>query len=114
MTDPFDNMTADDVAAMVDRLEFTDETTTEADHGIVVGPDAEPVLVPRSIKMPYELDQACKRRAKQLGMNQSVYIRSLIERDLAEADTGEQRPAWVRELLAVIANHEHDEDRKAS
>ncbi|MTE14536.1 hypothetical protein [Nocardia aurantiaca] len=114
MTDPLDNMTPDDVAAMIDRLEFTDETVTEADFGIEVGPHAPPVFVPRSIKMPYELDQACKARADNLGMSQSAYIRSLIERDVAEGGTGEQRPAWVREILAVIAHHENDEHRRAS
>ncbi|MGW4241213.1 hypothetical protein [Nocardia sp. NPDC004722] len=112
MTGPFDVMTPDEVDAMVDRLEFTGDPVTEADLGITVGPNAEPVLVPRSIKMPYDLDKACKQRAERLGLSQSAYIRSLIERDLAQAGTGEQRPAWVRELLAVIAHHEHD--RKAS
>ncbi|MFE4457100.1 hypothetical protein ACFROC_07060 [Nocardia tengchongensis] len=112
MTDPFDAMTPDEVDAMVDRLEFTGEEVTEAELGITIGPDAGPVIVPRSIKMPYDLDQASKARAETLGLSRSAYIRSLIERDLAEAGTGEQRPAWVREILAVIAHHEHD--RKAS
>ncbi|WP_405498905.1 hypothetical protein [Nocardia sp. NBC_00511] len=87
---------------------------TEAELGIEIGPHAGPVMVPRSIKMPYDLDQACKLRAAKLGVSQSLYIRSLIERDVAEAGTGEQRPAWVQEVLSVIARHEHDEDRKAS
>lgn len=112
MTDPFDAMTPDEVDAMVDRLEFTGEEVTEAELGITIGPDAGLVIVPRSIKMPYDLDKASKARAETLGLSRSAYIRSLIERDLAEAGTGEQRPAWVREILAVIAHHEHD--RKAS
>ncbi|MFE3262073.1 hypothetical protein ACFXPS_42835 [Nocardia sp. NPDC059091] len=115
MTDPMDNMSPDQVAAMIDRLEFVDDTVTEADLGIDVGPGAAPVFVPRSIKMPYELDMACKSRAELLGMSQSAYIRSLIERDIATAGTGEQRPEWVIEVLGVIARHEHDEQhRKAS
>ncbi|MET8428816.1 hypothetical protein [Nocardia sp. NPDC004860] len=114
MTDPMDNMTPADVAAMIDRLEFTDAPVTEADLGIDVGATAKPVWVPRSVKMPYDLDAACKARAKQLGLEQSTYIRSLIERDIAAAGTGGERPAWVQEILAVIAHHEHDEHRKAS
>ncbi|MFI1919929.1 hypothetical protein [Nocardia sp. NPDC020380] len=114
MTDPFENMSPAEVAAMAARLEYTGELVTEAELGIEVGPDTAPVMVPRSIKMPYDLDQACKRRAENLGLSQSVYIRSLIERDVAEAGTGEQRPAWVQEMLGIIARHEHDEDRKAS
>ncbi|MFR9753462.1 hypothetical protein ACL02S_20845 [Nocardia sp. 004] len=113
MTDQFDAMTPDEVAAMVDRLEFTGEPVTEKDLGITVGPDAEPVFVPRSIKMPYDLDRACKARAAALGVSQSAYIRSLIENDIATAGTGAPRPAWVRELLAVIAHHESDEHREA-
>src|SRR5690348_11977374 len=105
MTDPFHEMSPADVAAIAERLVFTDEPVPP----IVTGPNAEPVLVPRSVKLTYDLDQACKRRAGNLGLSQSAYIRSLIERDIATAGTGEQRPAWVRELLAVIAQHENDD-----
>ncbi|WP_454199321.1 hypothetical protein [Nocardia sp. Marseille-Q1738] len=111
MTDPFLNMSLAEVAAMTERLEFTDEPVTPP---IETGPDTEPVLIPRSVKLTRDLDQACKRRAANLGMSQSAYIRSLIERDIATAGAGEQRPAWVRELLAVIAQHENDDNRKAS
>jgi hypothetical protein len=111
MTDPFLNMSPAEVAAMTERLEFTDEPI---EPPIETGPTAEPVLIPRSVKLSRDLDQACKHRAANLGMSQSAYIRSLIERDIATAGTGVQRPAWVRELLAVIAQHENDEQRKAS
>ncbi|MBF6136362.1 hypothetical protein IU501_25580 [Nocardia otitidiscaviarum] len=114
MTDPFHEMSPAEVAAIKDRLELTGETVTEKELGITIGPDAEPVFVPRSIKMPYDLDRACKARATALGMSQSAYIRSLIENDIATAGVGKQRPAWVRELLAVIAHHENDDSRKAS
>lgn len=99
------------VAAMTERFEFTDEPVTPP---IETGSETEPVLIPRSVKLTRDHDQACKRRAANLGMSQSAYIRSLIERDIATAGTSEQRPAWVRELLAVIAQHENDENRKAS
>lgn len=111
MTDPFLSMNPDEVAAMTERLEFTDEPV---EPPIETGPAAEAVTFPRSVKLSRELDVACKRRAATLGMSQSAYIRSLIERDIAETGTGDQRPAWVRELLAVIAQHENDEHRKAS
>lgn len=111
INDPFDDMTPADVAAMTQRLVFTDEPI---DPPIVTGPQAEPVLVPRSVKLPRELDLASKRRADNLGMSRSEYIRALIERDIATAGVGQERPAWVRELLAVIAHHENDEHRQAS
>ncbi|GAM48849.1 hypothetical protein NSK11_contig00094-0039 [Nocardia seriolae] len=104
-------MSPAEVAAMTQRLVFTDDPVEPA---IATGADAEPVLIPRSVKLTRELDKACKLRAANLGMSQSAYIRSLIERDIATAGTSEQRPAWVRELLAVIAQHENDEHRKAS
>lgn len=109
--DPFSNMSPDEVAAMTERLVFTDEPV---EPPIETGPAVEPVLVPRSVKLPRDLDKACKQRAKDLGMSQSSYIRSLIERDIAEGSTREQRPAWVRDLLAVIAHHGQPEHRKAS
>lgn len=111
MTDPFMNMSPAEVAAMTQRLVFTDDTV---EPPIETGPGVEPVLIPRSVKLTRDLDQACKRRAKNLGMSQSGYIRSLIERDIATAGTSEQRPAWVSEILAVIAHHENDVHRKAS
>ncbi|MEU6562662.1 hypothetical protein [Nocardia nova] len=111
MTDPFSEMSPDEVAKMTERLEFTDEPV----EPIEAGPDAEKVLVPTSVKLPRGLAKKCKKRAKDLGMaSQSAYIVSLIERDIAEAGTGGQRPPWVTELLAVIAHNENDEHRKAS
>lgn len=110
MTDPFTHMSPAEVAAMTARLEFTDAPVPP----IETGPHAEPVLIPRSVKLTRDLDQACKRRAANLGLSQSAYIRSLIERDVAESGTGAQRPAWVRELLSVIAQHENDEHLQAS
>ncbi|MFJ9370288.1 hypothetical protein ACIRRA_38510 [Nocardia sp. NPDC101769] len=111
MTDPFDTMSPAEVAAMTQRLVYTDEPI---EPPVETGSGAEPVLIPRSVKLSRDLDKACKRRAENLGLSQSAYIRSLIERDIATAGTGEQRPAWVRELLAVIAQHENDEYPKAS
>ncbi|MCU1641964.1 MAG: hypothetical protein JWN03_2239 [Nocardia sp.] len=110
MTDPFMDMSPAEVTEMTQRLVFTDEAveTTET------GPDTAPVLIPRSVKMPRNLDRACKSRAANLGMSQSEYIRSLIEHDIATAGIAEQRPAWVKALLAVIAHHENDDHRKAS
>ncbi|MGW2662245.1 hypothetical protein ACWCW7_14875 [Nocardia tengchongensis] len=111
MTDPFLNMSPAEVAAMTQRLVYTDEPI---EPPIDTGPHTEPVLIPRSVKLTRELDLACKRRAENLGLSQSAYIRSLIERDVATAGTTDQRPAWVQEILAVIAHHENDDQRKAS
>ena len=89
MTDPFSEMSPDEVAKMTERLEFTDEPVKPP---IETGPDTEPVLVVTSVKLPRGRAKECKKRAKNLGMGQSAYIRSLIERDIAEAGTGDQRP----------------------
>lgn len=108
--DPFTKMSPDEVAAMTERLAFTDEPV---EPPIETGSDAEPVLFPTSVKLSRALQEASKQRAKDLGMSQSAWIRSLIERDLAEASTSEQRPEWARQLMAVIAEYGTG-DRKAS
>ncbi|MFD7844212.1 hypothetical protein ACFV4K_14910 [Nocardia sp. NPDC059764] len=54
MTDPFHDMSPDEVAKIKDRLVYSGETVNEEDLGITIGPGAEPVFVPRSIKMPYD------------------------------------------------------------
>lgn len=106
MTDPFVNMSPADVAAMTERLEFTDEPVDPIETG------AELAEFPTSIKLPRDLKKACKARAESLGMQQSVYIRSLIERDVAEAGTSKQSPAWAREILAVVARHQNDDEHR--
>lgn len=106
-----DDLTPEQVHALTGRLEYNDDAL---DTPVSTAQDTGPDLVPRSIKLSSELDRRCKQRAFGLGLSQSAYIRQLIERDLAESDTGQPRPAWVRELLAVIAHHEHDDQRKAS
>ncbi|MFE3280082.1 hypothetical protein [Nocardia sp. NPDC059239] len=90
MADPFDTMSPAEVASMTQRLVYTDEPI---EPPVVTGPDTEPIMVPRSVMPTRDLDNACKRHADHLGMSQSAYIRSLIERDIATAGIGEQRPA---------------------
>lgn len=109
--DPFLTMSPTEIAAMTERLVYSDEPVDEAT--IPTGPGNE-IVVPRSVKMPRGLDKASKARANELGLSQSAYIRSLIEADIATAETGDQRPEWVREILAVIAHHAHTEHRQAS
>jgi len=108
--DPLSNMSPAEIAEMTERLEFTGEPV----ESFRTGPDTTPIEFPTSIKLTHELNEACKRRAKSLGMRKSTYIRSLIERDIAEADMGEQAPEWVREIRAVLAKHANDEHRQAS
>lgn len=106
ITENFPNdATPDEVQEVTERLQFTDEP---ARLPVRVGQDTAPDLVPRSVKISTDLDRACKKRALSLGLSQSAYIRRLIERDLAAAGTGEARPAWVLELLGVIAHYEHE------
>lgn len=109
--DPFENMSPADIAEMTKRLEFTDEPVAPVE----TGPDTAPIEYSTTVKLTLDLKKEAKRRAKSLGMAQSTYIRWLIERDIAEASMGEQKPAWAREILAtvnrLIADDEH---RRAS
>ncbi|MEV6772981.1 hypothetical protein AB0N05_30530 [Nocardia sp. NPDC051030] len=66
MSDTFDDMTPDEVAAMTERLEYTGEEATIEELGIDLDP--ETTLVPRSVKLPAPLDRACKARAKAAGL----------------------------------------------
>lgn len=108
MNDPFWEMSPAEVAAMTKRLEFTNEPV----EPIETGPSTELAEFPTSIKLPRELKKACKARADSLNMQQSVYIRSLIERDIAESGTGKQSPEWAREILAVVARHQNDDEHR--
>ena len=112
ITDKFpEDATPDEVLEVTDRLVITDEPLELA---LQANQDSAADLLPRSVKMSAELDRACKKRALSLGLSQSAYIRRLIEQDIAAAGTGQTRPAWVLELLAVIAHHENDEFPRAS
>ncbi|MFF2554015.1 hypothetical protein ACFVUS_23660 [Nocardia sp. NPDC058058] len=67
---------------LMDRLKFTD---TEVELPVELGQDADPALKPRSVKMSDDLDRRVVARAVSLGLSKAAYIRSLVERDLAQA-----------------------------
>jgi hypothetical protein len=95
MTEPdFDLMTPEEVAALTKRLRLHTDQAETLTLPVIPGVDTGNDVVPRSVKLPAALDRACKARATELGMNQSAYIRMLIERDL----TG---PAAARPLTTA-------------
>lgn len=95
MTD-FENLTPVQIAAMTQRLVLDPAQVEE-----LVAPDADAgdTIVPRSVKLPASLDRRCKARATELGMNQSAYIRSLIEKDLAGPQA---RPLTTADLPLIL------------
>lgn len=66
---------------------------------MVHGVEAHEALIPRSVKLPATVDRACKERARELGISQSAYIRSLIEKDLT---SGQTRPLTTADLPLIL------------
>ncbi|MFE3194246.1 hypothetical protein ACFXHA_34935 [Nocardia sp. NPDC059240] len=93
----FENMTPDEVAALTQRLILDPAQAEEMIPD--PGADSGDTIVPRSIKLPASLDRRCKARATELGMNQSAYIRSLIEKDLAGPQA---RPLTTADLPLIL------------
>ncbi|MGW4124898.1 hypothetical protein [Nocardia sp. NPDC004711] len=90
-------MTPDQIAALTKRLVLD---PAQAEELVVIpGVDTGETIVPRSVKLPASLDRRCKARATELGMNQSAYIRSLIEKDLAEP---QGRPLTTADLPLIL------------
>ncbi|MFI1917764.1 hypothetical protein [Nocardia sp. NPDC020380] len=100
MTDSFDDMSINDVAALTERimasleLDASQEATPES-----LGFDTTGTTIPRSVKLTPELDLRCKARATELGLSQSAYIRSLIERDVS---TRTARPLTTADLPLIL------------
>ncbi|MEV6276951.1 hypothetical protein [Nocardia sp. NPDC051832] len=90
---------AEDMQAIMGRLTYRDDETVEVP--VVTGQDTGADLVPRSVKLPGDLDSRCKARAVRLGLSQSAYIRSLIERDLAQAEQHD-RPVMWSDLARIV------------
>ena len=101
MTDQFVPTSAEEMAALIARLEIRDDEPTPQ-LPIQAEQDSGPGLLPRSVKMSDDLDQRAKCRAVQLGMSKSAYIRSLIERDLAAAEHHGQHVADLTRIAAEL------------
>ncbi|WP_194813744.1 hypothetical protein [Nocardia sp. XZ_19_385] len=98
MTEPFPT-SAEDMKAIMDRLTYRDDEAVAVP--VVTGQDTGRDLVPRSVKLPNDLDSRCKARALRLGLSQSAYIRSLIERDLAQTEHHD-RPVMWSDLARIV------------
>ncbi len=94
MTEPNYPTTAEEMVAVANELVHTDEEVESADLPVTLGQDTAADLVPRSIKIPAELDRRATQRALRLGLSKSAYIRSLIERDLFDS-ADHDRPVSV-------------------
>lgn len=93
----FENMTPADIAALTQRLVL--DTSRAEQLPVVHGVEARETLIPRSVKLPAGVDRACKARAAELGLSQSAYIRSLIEKDLSG---GQARPLTTADLPLIL------------
>ena len=78
----FERMTPEEVRAFTKGLTLHTDQAETLSMPVIAGVDTGEDVVPRSVKLPATLDRRCKARATELGMNQSAYIRMLIERDL--------------------------------
>ncbi|MFE3280030.1 hypothetical protein [Nocardia sp. NPDC059239] len=83
MTELNDPTTPDEVNALLDRLEFTDDPV---ELPLEIGQDESMELKPRSVKMSDDMKRRGNARAINLGLSFSAYIRLLMERDLAQAE----------------------------
>lgn len=93
--------TAEYMTALLNRLAFGDDLPAP-ELPVVSGQDTTADLVPRSVKLAADLDRRCKERALSLGLSQSAYIRSLIERDLGGLGWHD-RPVMVSDLARLLA-----------
>ncbi|WP_067697584.1 hypothetical protein [Nocardia jejuensis] len=93
----FENLTPAEIAAFTQRLVV--DTAAAEQLPVTHGVDTGETLIPRSVKLPVRVDRACKARATELGISQSAYIRSLIEKDLA---SGHSRPLTTADLPLIL------------
>jgi hypothetical protein len=70
--------TPEDVHAFMDGLVFSDEAITEGDLPPAAGPD-EDALVPRSFKLPSQLDRGLEELARRRGVSKSALVREYLE-----------------------------------
>ncbi|MEV6073074.1 hypothetical protein AB0L82_41580 [Nocardia sp. NPDC052001] len=111
MTDPLDPTTPDEVNELLDRLNFTE---AEVELPIALGQDTDPALKPRSVKMSDDLDRRVAARAVSLGLSKAAYIRSLIERDLAQAEHKGRPVADLSRIAAELSRAAAELDHTAA
>lgn len=106
-----DPTTPEEVNELLDRLTFTNSAV---DLPFTVGQDTDTVLEPRSMKMTDAMYRRVSNRAVNLGMSASAYLRSLIERDLAQAEGKGDPSAQLSRIAAELSRAAAEVDRVAS
>lgn len=106
-----DPSTPEDVSSLLDSLEVTDGVV---DLPVTVGQDVDPALKPRSVKLTDDVDRRATARAVRLGLSKSAYIRSLIERDLTQAEHKGGPVAHLSGIAAELSRTAAEVDRIAS
>ncbi|MGF6888183.1 hypothetical protein ABIA39_006702 [Nocardia sp. GAS34] len=100
MTDPFDDMSINEIAALTERvMASVDPRDAQEVTPQSLGVETSGATIPRSVKLTPELDRQCKARAVELGLTQSAYIRSLIERDVSGVAA---RPLTTADLPLIL------------
>ncbi|GGK54897.1 hypothetical protein [Nocardia camponoti] len=83
-----DDMTPEQLHAMIDRLEFTDD---RVEIDLAPDDDADRVsgMWPRPVAIPDDLYVRAQLRASELNLSWSAYVRHVIEHDLATTHANE-------------------------
>ena len=88
----------EDIRAFMESLEFDGDAAEDE-----VPPRGAPVMVVRSLRLPFELDQRLKAAAKRRGVPTSTLVREWIELELTalEDDQPISRADALRALAAL-------------
>jgi predicted DNA-binding protein len=86
------------IRAFMESLEFDGDATEDE-----VPPRGTPVMVVRSLRLPFELDQRLKAAAKRRGVRTSALVREWIELELTalEDDQTISRADALRALASL-------------
>lgn len=87
----------EDVRAFMESLEFGETVSDE-----LLPPRGAPVMVVRSLRLPYELDRRVKAAAERRGVPTSTLVREWIELELTALE--DDQPISRADALRALAS----------
>ena len=87
---------SEDIQAFMESLEFGDDAAEDE-----VPPRDAPVMVVRSLRLPFELDQRLKAAARRRGVATSTLVRQWIQLELTALD--DDQPISRADALRALA-----------